>query len=242
MEEEMINIKGTDYKINIYHERRRSVRASISRDLINIRIPQHLNRAEQEKHLLKMKSWIIKKISKNPDRFKQIPQKEYNDGDILKVGNEDYILKLNFLSKQSSSAKIVGNILYLSISNLLTKEKQNEHISGLLSRCVAKRRIGELKNKMDFLNKLHFNQKINKIFFKNNSSNWGSCSSLGNINISTKLLFAPEDVLEYVCIHELAHLIERNHSPKFWALVSKSMPDYRNKIDWLKLNGYKCCF
>lgn len=242
MKEEIINIKGVDYKINIYYERRRSVRASINRNLINIRIPNHLNNTEQEKHLLKMKSWIIKKISKNPDKFLPKAEKEYKDGEIIKLGSEEFSLKIDYLTKQSSSARIVGQVIHLSISNLLTKEKRNESISKLLSRCIAKKKIGELKNRIEFLNKKHFNQKINKIFFKNNSSNWGSCSSLGNINISTKLLLAPEEVLDYVCIHELAHLIQRNHSPKFWDLVGKSMPDYRNKIDWLKLNGHKLSY
>jgi len=83
---------------------------------------------------------------------------------------------------------------------------------------------------------------INKIFFKNLRSRWGSCSERSNINISTGLLFAPEDVLEYICIHELAHLIEQNHSSRFWQLVEKAMPDYREKEKWLNENGGKCGF
>jgi predicted metal-dependent hydrolase len=55
-------------------------------------------------------------------------------------------------------------------------------------------------------------------------------------------LVAPEDVLEYVCIHELAHLVEYNHSKRFWSLVEKAMPDYKEKREWLKKNGYKCVF
>ena len=89
---------------------------------------------------------------------------------------------------------------------------------------------------------MYFNQKINKVFFKYNKSNWGSCSAAGNINISTRLLFVPDDVLEYVCIHELAHLIEHNHSDRFWGVVEKAMPNYKEKINWLKENGHICSF
>jgi hypothetical protein len=53
---------------------------------------------------------------------------------------------------------------------------------------------------------------------------------------------APDDILEYVCIHELAHLCEMNHSPRFWALVKKAMPDYKEKEKWLKANGDTCFF
>ena len=51
-----------------------------------------------------------------------------------------------------------------------------------------------------------------------------------------------DDILEYVCIHELAHLIEHNHSDRFWALVEKAMPNFREKINWLKENGHGCSF
>jgi len=166
----------------------------------------------------------------------------HKDGDVLKVGNEEYSLRIDFKDKQSSSARITENNINLIISSNLSKELQNKHISTLLSRCIAGKRLPKLKEKINELNNKHFNQKINKIFFKHNKSNWGSCSEAGNINISTRLLLAPDDVLEYVCIHELAHLIEPNHSDRFWALVEKAIPDYKEKINWLKENGNKCKF
>jgi len=80
-------------------------------------------------------------------------------------------------------------------------------------------------------------EEINKISIKYNHSNWGSCSSKRNLNFSSKLLFAPDDVIDYVIIHELAHLKEANHSPKFWAIVAKAMPSYKEKKKWLSVNG-----
>jgi len=128
------------------------------------------------------------------------------------------------------------------INSKLPKDRQNKHVSTLLSRYIASKRIHELKSKIHELNNKHFNKNINKIFFKNNKSNGGSCSSKGNINISTRLLFAPVEVLEYVCIHELAHLVEPNHSDSFWKIVETAMPDYEEKIKWLKENRHKCEF
>jgi predicted metal-dependent hydrolase len=77
---------------------------------------------------------------------------------------------------------------------------------------------------------------------KYNQTNWGSCSTRGNINLSTRLLFAPDDVIDYVIIHELAHLLEMNHSNRFWNIVKKAMPEYREKEVWLKKNGHLCDF
>ncbi|MEA3378936.1 MAG: YgjP-like metallopeptidase domain-containing protein [Nanoarchaeota archaeon] len=161
-----------------------------------------------------MKQWARKKLEESPEKFIE-SQKEYNDGDILKVGNEEYLLRIILGEKQGGSARLDGSTIYLWISSNLPKDVRNKYVSTLLSRCIARKRLTFLQEKIHELNAKHFNQEINRIFFKHNKSNWGSCSSKGNINISTRLLFAPDDVLEYVCIHELAHLIERNHSKNF---------------------------
>jgi len=239
---ERLEVNGNKYLVKIYHEDRSNARVSIRRDEISIRIPLQMNREEQFRQLMTFKAWAINKLKENIGRFKPEIQKEYKNGDAIKVGDEEYNLDISFKSKQSSSARIIGNSIYLLISSDLSKEKQTNHISTLISRCVASKRLPKLHDKLNELNNLHFNQKINKIFFKHNKSNWGSCSKAGNINISTRLLFAPNDVSEYVCIHELAHIIEHNHSDKFWALVEKAMPDYKEKVQWLKENGGECRF
>jgi len=56
---------------------------------------------------------------------------------------------------------------------------------------------------------------------------WGSCNRKGNINFTYRLLFVPEDVIDYVVVHELAHLKEMNHSAGFWSVVEQTMPDYK---------------
>ncbi|MDI9408931.1 MAG: SprT family zinc-dependent metalloprotease [Candidatus Pacebacteria bacterium] len=68
---------------------------------------------------------------------------------------------------------------------------------------------------------------------------WGSCSSRGNLNYSWRLIFAPPEVVDYVAAHEVAHLVELNHSPRFWALVERLIPDYETHRKWLKVNGHR---
>lgn len=78
---------------------------------------------------------------------------------------------------------------------------------------------------------------FNKIFIKDQDSRWGSCSSLRNLNFNWRIIMAPDEVIDYLLIHELAHLKEMNHSAAFWKLVSQYDPKYKLHRQWLKDNG-----
>jgi len=68
-------------------------------------------------------------------------------------------------------------------------------------------------------------------------SRWGSCSARGALSLSWRLVMAPFRVGEYVVVHELAHLVEMNHSPAFWAVVERELPGHRAERDWLRRHG-----
>jgi predicted metal-dependent hydrolase len=79
--------------------------------------------------------------------------------------------------------------------------------------------------------------EIGRIAIKDTRSRWGSCSSKGNLNFSWRLLLAPDAVMDYVVAHEVAHLRELNHSPRFWAIVAHICPTYRTQRSWLRQHG-----
>ncbi len=73
---------------------------------------------------------------------------------------------------------------------------------------------------------------------KTQKSRWGSCGVRNDININWLLILVPAEVMEYVVIHEICHIQERNHSARFWTLVAKHCPDYKQHRNWLKQNGH----
>lgn len=75
------------------------------------------------------------------------------------------------------------------------------------------------------------------ITIRSQRTRWGSCSAKGNLNFNCLLSLCPEEVRDYVVIHELCHRKELNHSPRFWAEVEKVCPDYTRHRKWLKENG-----
>jgi predicted metal-dependent hydrolase len=77
----------------------------------------------------------------------------------------------------------------------------------------------------------------NRIEIRDQRTRWGSCSTRGTLSFNWRLVLAPYDVLDYVVVHELCHLVEPNHSRRFWKLVERRRPDWRAQRDWLDRNG-----
>ena len=76
-----------------------------------------------------------------------------------------------------------------------------------------------------------------RISIRGQKTRWGSCSSKGNLNYNYLLMLCPDDVIEYVVIHELCHRIYMNHSKRFWEKIEEFCPNYRQARKWLKQNG-----
>ncbi|KAA3641693.1 MAG: M48 family peptidase [Bacteroidetes bacterium] len=232
------NINGNQIPVQVVRERRRSMRVSVGKRAVILRMPSGIMAPGTQKGIDWSKNWLEELVRKKPDALDHLLSKSYNTGDQLKVGERTYFLDITYKDRKTHAAKLEGNTIKLSLNE---QEKSGvalqKAIKHLLSRVVASDFLPEIERRVDDLNDRFFQKPFNKVSLKYNHSNWGSCSSKGNINLSTRLLFAPQEVIDYVIIHELAHLIERNHSNRFWALVEGAMPDYKDKVRFLKANG-----
>jgi len=242
MEKEIININGNDHLVKIYTERRNSTRVSITKSGINIRVPKNLVMFGRERAISQMKNWAIKKIIEMPQLVQKEELKKYVSGDTLIVLGIIYTIEITEKDALRSSGRIKNDTILLRVSSKRSGDARHKDVSSLLSKVLAKKYHQYVSSRVYHHNNLHFRKDINNIFLKNHKSKWGSCSSTGNINLSTRLFFAPSDVLDYVIIHELAHLVEHNHSRNFWNLVEQAMPDYKDKKKWLNGHGHRCRF
>ena len=80
-----------------------------------------------------------------------------------------------------------------------------------------------------------YNCDIGRISIRNQKSRWGSCSSKGNLNFNYKIVFLPQELADYIIVHELCHLKEMNHGKRFWILVAQTIPDYKERQDKIRL-------
>lgn len=135
--------------------------------------------------------------------------------------------------------RFLKNKVYITdnkIIIILAEEDSIANAKDLLLKFLIEFARNLISEKSEYYSKKH-GFVYNKIAIKEQSTRWGSCSSLKNLNFNWRLIFAPEKVLEYVIVHELSHTIQMNHSKAFWNLVEDTMPDYKNYRIWLKKNG-----
>lgn len=220
----------------IYVEPRRNVRISISKGNANLRLPLYLTSRQQTEYLQWARDWIIKKYQKQPS-LAEPESKLYNDGDELILMEQSFQLKINSHNNPNLKGNVKENIFNIYVPQTWPAAEQQLGISMMLRKMIAKKMRSDMIDRVIQLNRQHFQKEISALRLKYNTSNWGSCSRKKNLNFSTRLLLAPLKVIDYVIIHELAHLIEMNHSSKFWAIVEKVDPDYRTKEKWLKDHG-----
>jgi len=107
-------------------------------------------------------------------------------------------------------------------SNLLGWGDRKDYLRNKeRARVLVKDRVKEINQ--------FYNFPVNKIAIRDQKTRWGSCSSQNNLNFNYRILFLPDELVDYLIAHELCHLQEMNHSTRFWELVAQTIPNYRQR-------------
>jgi len=212
---------------DIIRSRRKTLSLEISQDArLIVRAPKKTPLSYIERLVLQKQLWILKKQSITLNRAKKYSAKKFVDG-------EDFLY--------------LGGTYKLSIGELT-------HLPILFDRgfILSKQRLSNAKNIFTGWYKERAHEKIHerlalyshatglkyaKFAISGAKKRWGSCSIKGNLRFTWRLIMAPIKVIDYVVVHELAHVAVKNHSRDFWTKVRTIMPDYKPARDWLKHNG-----
>ena len=185
---------------------------------------------EIDKFVREKESWLWRKIRENGERQKEIKAKEYVTGEIFFFLGEPHPLRIE------AAALGCDKLAFLCAQFVLASDKvsQGRELFVDWYRKSAQEYIGE---RVD-----HFSQALNLIprgiRISNARHRWGSCSQDNHLHFSWRLIMAPRPVIDYLVVHELAHMKEKNHSERFWGLVGKTIADYKKQRIWLKDNGH----
>jgi len=193
-----------------------------------VRAPMRISDADI-KHLVKQKErWIREKQKRVKDKSTQSKPKVYMDGEEFLYLGKSYNLKI---VADLNPALVLSRKFYLSRRALPKAESVFTEWYREQARAVISERVELYAARHGFT--------YRKIRITSARTRWGSCSSMGNLNFTWRLVMAPPEVIDYVVVHELAHLRVNNHSKEFWKQVERIMPDYKQRLKWLKENGQK---
>ncbi len=210
--------------------------AKVKGNEIIIRVPVHWPREEGFRTFLSLEKKIIKSITRKPQRF-GTAKIAFTDGQEVMLLGKTFRIAARQGTARHSSARLAGEAVEVTLATGLDERSRAKHVSNLARRVISRALHPAVAERVRILNEKHFSAPVKRVFLKETSSCWGSCSENANINLHFALLFAPPEVMDYVIIHELAHLKENNHGEAFWRLVGTAMPDYAERRKWLKENA-----
>lgn len=176
--------------------------------------------------------WVLEKKTKF-DRYRnQIPDRTFEAGEQFPYLGEGH--KLVVEPRQKS--EVVDGTIRLRKSAV--KQSSVERALRTFYRREAR---SYLTDRLD-----HFSDEMrleyDRIEIRNQRTRWGSCSTNGTISLNWRLLMAPPEIIDYLVVHELAHLQEPNHTDAFWRIVGDRIPEYEEHAAWLEENSTQLVF
>ena len=210
-----------DYTLS--RSKRKTIAICISDGKIDVRAPLRTPVYKIEEFIALKKPWIQKHLKSSQNLVNKRNTFQLNYGDTI------YFMDIPIKITGGDSRLGIFTENSLLIPSGLTPEQ-------IKKECIKAYRTTApdcfIPRAMEFAKNMHVKPQSIKI--NGAKSRWGSCSANRNINFSWRLLMADEDAIDYVIVHELTHLKEMNHSPRFWKLIEDMMPDYRDRKKRLK--------
>jgi len=202
---------------------------------VEVRAPLRMAKWEIECFMLSKEKWILSTLSKQRAHAEKKASFVVDYGSVISLFGEPYVIapgsvisRSTIVPHEEASMGFDDRSLYLP-SGLSPKHVKAHCIKAYKD--IAKTHITSC---VDFYAaKMGVTPSAVKI--NSAKTRWGSCSYKKSLNFSWRLVMAEEDVIDYVVVHELAHLVEMNHSARFWAVVAGVLPDYKGRIAQLKL-------
>ena len=222
---------GFPFKVDVVRTgRKRSASIGLLGGLVTVRVPRTLSERLIRDLIAKRTPWIKRKLQEQSDR-PNIPPKKYVSGELVAYLGKHYRLKVVIGSPPS----IKLGRGYFEATVTKTDSDPTSTIRALLKvwyRSLAEKRLSEKTVRLAKV----VGVNPTSVTVKDYKSRWGSCSTQGDISYNWRIILAPHSVVDYVVVHELCHMLEHNHSRRYWQHVERHVPNWREYREWLKHN------
>lgn len=217
-----------DYTVEYSDRKHLTIEVNRDAELV-IKAPINTDESIISSAIEKKKLWIYEKIN-HPAKYKRhFEPKRLINGETFEYLGRNY--KLKIIDDDSSVGLAFNNGFLLTAKERVNGQKLFKDWYQLKAK---EKLIPKIRNYAS-----HLGVNYQRILISDLKYRWGSCTVNNNLNFNYRLIRAPHHVIDYIIVHELTHLIEPNHSPRFWNLVGITFPKYKEAREWLRLNGQK---
>ncbi|MEH6404362.1 MAG: SprT family zinc-dependent metalloprotease [Sneathiella sp.] len=215
-------IEGEVIPFHIKHvpnAKRMKLRISATRQ-VTLVLPKSVSIKKGLVFLEREKPWIAEQVSKIQ------PPIAFENGALIPIQGKNY--QICHVPDRRGLVWIEGDKLFVAGSAERVSRRVKAWVLREVKRVISEKALAYAEE---------IQVDVRRIAIKDQKSRWGSCSSSGNLNFSWRLFLMPETILDYVVVHEVAHLRHMNHSAEFWSLVKSVYPEMEKSKRWLKQNG-----
>ncbi len=213
----------------VIRSKRKTLAVEITREGgILVRAPLRAARRDVVAFVEGHSDWIERKLSQARARQAQSAPRQFLEGETFFFLGHAYRLRLTedggYLSRRDGEFLLGSELASRAASLLRTWYRAR-------AREILEERVGAFAWRMGLA--------VKGVRITDAKERWGSCNVSGKLNFAWRLVMAPPDVIDYVVVHELAHLVEMNHSRRFWERVGRILPDYTARRKWLRENEHR---
>lgn len=223
---------GFEFAVEVVRtDRKRTVAIQLEGQGVRVRVPKNLPEARIRELLTKRSGWIERKL-REMAAIPAAEPRQYVSGEAFPYLGRDY--RLQVLSGGQAEVRLQGDCIEVSVP--ATHGQSPEAVRAVLLQWYLERAWHHLQEKTaQYAGLIGVSPQAVKV--RSYKARWGSCSVKGDISYNWRIVLAPHRVVDYLVVHELCHLLEHNHSARYWRHVQRHMPDYPLQRNWLKLHG-----
>ena len=223
-----------DFPVEIIRtERSKSASIEIEDDTVKVTVPKNLSDQRIEELIKNRTVWIRQKLKIQTESIRP-KAKEYVNGETFSYLGRNYRMKC--VTGSTGGVKLKNGYLTVPTESDTTGSHYESSVKAALKEWYRSRALDKLNEKTQRYSSI-IGVSPKSVDVKEYKSRWGSCSSTGDVSYNWRIIIAPHHIVDYIVVHELCHLIEHNHGPRYWKHVERVIPSYKNCREWLKING-----
>ncbi len=224
--------KDLDYLLVKSRRRKKTLSLQVRKDgAVIVQAPFHTSKGDIEKFLEDKERWLRQKLKEQKERKKECRAKSFKTGEeFLYLGRAYPLRVLDGPERNGEPLNLSGRGFTLAADRVPEGRE-------LFAEWYRERAGAYIADRIRFYGYSLW-MFPRSVRIGNAECRWGSCSYDDRLSFTWRLIMAPPPVIDYVILHELVHMKEKSHSPRFWNLLETLMPDYKKHRHWLRENGH----